>query len=38
MAVGLGQRFLMKIVRNESMRTDPPEIYGWRVFFLACSA
>ncbi|TGO83185.1 hypothetical protein BPOR_0689g00030 [Botrytis porri] len=36
MAVGLGQRFLMKIVRNESMRT--PEIYGWRVFFLACSA
>ncbi|KAF7886692.1 uncharacterized protein EAF02_003339 [Botrytis sinoallii] len=38
MAVGLGQRFLMKIVKNESMRTDPPEIYGWRVFFLACSA
>ncbi|KAF5871095.1 putative mfs quinate protein [Botrytis fragariae] len=36
MAVGLGQRFLMKIVKNESMRT--PEIYGWRVFFLACSA
>ncbi|EDN93117.1 hypothetical protein SS1G_08982 [Sclerotinia sclerotiorum 1980 UF-70] len=36
MAVGLGQRFLMKIVRNESMRT--PEIYGWRVFFLASSA
>lgn len=38
MAVGLGQRFLMKIVRNESMRTDPTEIYGWRVFFLASSA
>ncbi|KAF7865788.1 hypothetical protein EAF04_005953 [Stromatinia cepivora] len=38
MAVGLGQRFLMKIVKNESMRTDPPEIYGWRVFFLASSA
>ncbi|ATZ58812.1 hypothetical protein BCIN_16g04860 [Botrytis cinerea B05.10] len=38
MAVGLGQRFLMKIVKNESMKTDPPEIYGWRVFFLACSA
>ncbi|KAM0154571.1 hypothetical protein ACHAPG_006421 [Botrytis cinerea] len=38
MAAGLGQRFLMKIVKNESMKTDPPEIYGWRVFFLACSA
>ncbi|KAA8563669.1 hypothetical protein EYC84_011690 [Monilinia fructicola] len=36
MAVGLGQRFLMKTVKNESMKT--PEIYGWRVFFLACSA
>ncbi|KAI9649993.1 hypothetical protein NHQ30_000006 [Ciborinia camelliae] len=37
MAIGLGQRFLMKVVKNESMKTDPPEIYGWRVFFLACS-
>ncbi|ESZ94535.1 hypothetical protein SBOR_5078 [Sclerotinia borealis F-4128] len=36
MAVGLGQRFLMKVVKNESMKT--PEIYGWKVFFLASSA
>lgn len=36
--MGFGARFLYKIVRNESMKTDPPEIYGWRVFALACSA
>ena len=35
---GLGARFLYKVIRNESMRQDPPEIYGWRVFALACSA
>jgi hypothetical protein len=35
---GLGARFLYKIVKNDSMKTDPPEIYGWRVFVLACSA
>jgi hypothetical protein len=29
--------FLQRIVKNESMKTDPPEIYGWRVFALACS-
>ncbi|KAJ5224111.1 hypothetical protein N7468_008653 [Penicillium chermesinum] len=29
---------LQKIVHNEAMRTDPPEIYGWRVYLLACSA
>lgn len=31
-------RFLRAIVRNEAMRNDPPEIYGWRVFALVCSA
>ncbi|KAI1321977.1 MFS sugar transporter-like protein [Xylariaceae sp. FL0255] len=29
---------LQKIVRNDAMRMDPPEIYGWRVYLLACSA
>ena len=28
---------LRKLVHNEAMRTDPPEIYGWRVWALACS-
>ncbi|KAL2000978.1 hypothetical protein VTN02DRAFT_2379 [Thermoascus thermophilus] len=29
---------LRKIVHNEAMRSDPKEIYGWRVYALACSA
>ncbi|KAJ5834369.1 General substrate transporter [Penicillium robsamsonii] len=29
---------LKKIVHNEAMKNDPKEIYGWRVFMLACSA
>ncbi|KAF7715515.1 MFS-type Sugar/inositol transporter [Penicillium ucsense] len=29
---------LQKIVHNEAMKTDPKEIYGWRVYALACSA
>ncbi|KAI1812570.1 MFS sugar transporter-like protein [Poronia punctata] len=33
-----GIRFLKKIVKNEAMKNDPKEIYGWRVFLLACSA
>ncbi|KAJ8123190.1 hypothetical protein ONZ43_g804 [Nemania bipapillata] len=33
-----GIRLLKKIVKNEAMKTDPKEIYGWRVFLLACSA
>lgn len=28
---------LQKIVHNEAMKADPKEIYGWRVFMLACS-
>ncbi|KAF2792329.1 general substrate transporter [Melanomma pulvis-pyrius CBS 109.77] len=35
---GLGAKFLFKIVKNDSMKEDPPQIYGWRVFMLACSA
>lgn len=29
---------LQHVVKNEAMKNDPPEIYGWRVFALACSA
>ncbi|KFX94006.1 hypothetical protein V495_07440 [Pseudogymnoascus sp. VKM F-4514 (FW-929)] len=29
---------LQRVVKNDAMRSDPPEIYGWRVFALACSA
>ncbi|KAK3393912.1 general substrate transporter [Podospora didyma] len=36
--MGLSARLLRKIVRNEAMLTDPEEIYGWRVYLLACSA
>lgn len=35
--MGLSTRILQKIVRNEAMASDPPEIYGWRVYLLACS-
>ncbi|KAF2110021.1 general substrate transporter [Lophiotrema nucula] len=35
---GPGARFLYRIVKNESMKLDPPEIYGWRTFMMACSA
>ena len=27
-----------KIVKNEAAKQDPPQIYGWRVYMLACSA
>lgn len=33
----LSSKVLQKIVRNEAMASDPPEIYGWRVYLLACS-
>ncbi|KAJ6092979.1 hypothetical protein N7486_008268 [Penicillium sp. IBT 16267x] len=29
---------LQRIVHNEAMKMDPKEIYGWRVYLLACSA
>ncbi|KAF2663342.1 general substrate transporter [Microthyrium microscopicum] len=35
---GAGARFLYKVVKNDAMKEDPPEIYGWRVFVLAGSA
>lgn len=29
--------FLQKVIRNDAMKTDPHEIYNWRVFALACA-
>ncbi|KAG9239344.1 putative quinate permease [Amylocarpus encephaloides] len=29
---------LQKLVKNEAMKNDPPQIYGWKVFFLSASA
>ena len=29
--------FLNKIVHNDAIKQDPKEIYGWRVYALACS-
>ncbi|SPO00784.1 related to quinate transport protein [Cephalotrichum gorgonifer] len=31
-------KFLSKIVKNDAMRNDPPEIYGWRVIALVCAS
>ncbi|KAI7474331.1 general substrate transporter [Hortaea werneckii] len=31
-------KLLQRIVKNEAMKQDPPEIYGWRAFVLALSA
>ncbi|KAL6875457.1 general substrate transporter [Trichoderma longibrachiatum] len=36
--MGVTSKFLRAIVRNDAMRTDPDEIYGWRVFTLVFSA
>lgn len=34
----MSYRFFSKVVHNEAMRTDPPEIYGWRSTVIALSA
>lgn len=31
-------RFFRKIVKNDAMRNDPEEIYGWRVIALVCAS
>ena len=33
-----GARMVYKIVKNPAAKQDPPQIYGWRVYVLACSA
>jgi hypothetical protein len=35
--VTMANWLLKKIVHNDAMDTDPAEIYGWRVYLLACS-
>lgn len=36
--MGLGNRFLHRVVKNDAMKVDPPEIYNFRVFALGlCS-
>ena len=37
MGNNVGYRIFSKAVHNEAMRTDPPEIYGWRAVVLAMS-
>ncbi|PGH27535.1 hypothetical protein AJ80_00776 [Polytolypa hystricis UAMH7299] len=34
----MSSRILKKIIKNDAMKEDPVEIYGWRVYALACSA
>jgi hypothetical protein len=34
----MSTKFLQKVVKNDAMKSDPPEIYGWRVYALAVSA
>ncbi|KAB5549475.1 general substrate transporter [Coniochaeta sp. 2T2.1] len=36
--MSLKTKLLRKIVKNDAMINDPPEVYGWRVLLLACSA
>ncbi|KAL6849297.1 hypothetical protein ACO1O0_008833 [Amphichorda felina] len=36
--MGLLVRILRTIIRNDAMKTDPDEIYGWRVFALVFAA
>ncbi|TXC00775.1 hypothetical protein FocTR4_00007968 [Fusarium oxysporum f. sp. cubense] len=36
--MAIGPKLMRAIVRNDAMREDPPEIYGWRVFALVFSA
>ncbi len=31
----LGYNILSKIIRNDAVKLDPPEVYNWRVFALA---
>lgn len=33
-----GARFIRTIVKNDAVKRDPPEIYGWRAFAMAGSA
>lgn len=34
----IGYKIFRAVVRNDSMKEDPPEIYGWRVIVLAAAS
>lgn len=36
--MGTGYNILAKLVRNDAMKVDPPEIYNLRVLLLACAS
>ncbi|TKA82549.1 hypothetical protein B0A55_02285 [Friedmanniomyces simplex] len=36
--MGVGMTILHKLVRNDAMKIDPPEVYNMRVFLLACAS
>lgn len=36
--MGIGGRFLKRVVRNDAMKVDPPEIYNFRTFALGICA
>jgi len=32
-----GYNLMRKIVRNDAIKSDPPEVYNWRAFALAAA-
>lgn len=36
--VSAGAKLIRMIVKNDAVKSDPPEIYGWRAFAMAGSA
>lgn len=36
--VSFGAKIIQMIVKNDAIKTDPPEVYGWRAFAMAGSA
>jgi hypothetical protein len=36
--VSTGAKIIRMIVKNDAVKSDPPEIYGWRAFAMAGSA
>ena len=33
----LGYKILSKLIKNDAIKVDPPEVYNWRVFALAAA-
>jgi hypothetical protein len=36
--IGSGAKFIRLIVKNDAVKQDPHQIYGWRAFAMAASA